>query len=57
MTSTPDLRAWLESHTSEGAELSLSRFEVRAIQDELARLRQSADFLRKQNKKLLDLVI
>ena len=39
-------------HPAPTAELTLGRFEVQVIWDELQRLRQSADRLRKQNRKV-----
>ena len=46
----PDLRAWLASGDAEA--LTLSREQVAALSRELQRLAQSADRLRKQNRKL-----
>lgn len=47
-----DLAAWLRHHREDGDRLTLERPAVRAIQDELQRLRQSNDRMRKQNRKL-----
>ncbi|MBI5853551.1 MAG: hypothetical protein HZB39_21285 [Planctomycetes bacterium] len=52
MTPLPDLTTWLAGHPVDDATLALSRHEVKAICDELARLRQSNDLLRKQNRKV-----
>ena len=52
MTLVPDLRAWLDGHTADSASLSLRRPEIKALFDELQRLRQSNDMLRKQNRKV-----
>jgi cell division protein FtsB len=46
------LRSWLQANPDENAELTLGRGEVRALCDELQRLLQSNDRLRKQNKKV-----
>lgn len=46
------MRAWLDANTAGDASLSLTRVEAKAVFDELSRLAQSADRLRKQNKKL-----
>jgi hypothetical protein len=48
----PDLRAWLKNHASENAELTLGRVDVKALSDELQRLQQGNDRLRKQNRKV-----
>ncbi len=52
MTGVPDLRAWLQDHSSDSATLSLSRVEIKAIFDEMQRLKQANDMLRKQNRKV-----
>lgn len=52
MTGLPDLRAWLAAHSSPDAELTLRRDEVKSLVDELGRLHQSADRLRRQNRKV-----
>ena len=52
MNDLPDLRSWLKSHPSDGAELSLPRAAVKALHDELQRLLQSNERLRKQNRKV-----
>ncbi len=46
-----DLRGWLDRH-AEGDELVLGYGDVRSLFDELQRQRQSADRLRKQNRKV-----
>ncbi len=46
------LRAWLSAHPDESATLTLSRLAVAELAEELGRLHQSTDQLRKQNKKL-----
>jgi hypothetical protein len=48
----PDLHAWLAAHPRDDAELALRGPEVRALAAELARLRQSNEMLRKQNRKI-----
>lgn len=52
MIDATKLRSWLQTHPGEEAELTLGRGEVRALCDELQRLQQSNDRLRKQNKKV-----
>lgn len=47
-----ELRAWLATLPADGAELRLSRPDVKALVDEVLRLRQSNDRLRKQNRKV-----
>lgn len=50
---TPDLEAWLQANPSGTAErLALSRDEVHLLFQEQQRLHQSADRLRKQNRKI-----
>ncbi len=52
MPDLPDLRTWLADHAADGSTLSLNRPQVKAIFEELQRLRQSNDLLRKQNRKV-----
>ena len=49
----PDLSGWLAAHPSGSSErLALSRDEVHLVFQELRKLGQSADRLRKQNRKI-----
>ena len=48
----PDLGSWLQSHRTDDTPLTLNHGEVKLVQDELQRLRQSNDRMRKQNAKL-----
>jgi hypothetical protein len=49
----PDLASWLREHPSGSSErLSLTRDEVHVLFQELQRLHQSTDRLRKQNRKI-----
>lgn len=52
MNPLPDLRTWLAEHAADSATLTLGRHEVKLLNDELQRLRQSNEMLRKQNKKV-----
>ena len=52
MIDATTLRSWLHANPDDSAELTLGRGEVRALCDELQRLLQSNDRLRKQNKKV-----
>jgi len=52
MNELPDLRTWLKSHPDEDAELTLGRADVQSLSDELLRLRQGNERLRKQNRKV-----
>jgi regulator of replication initiation timing len=47
-----DLTAWLEQNPAAAARLTLEHGQVTALRDELHRLLQSNDRLRKQNRKL-----
>jgi hypothetical protein len=46
-----ELQTWVERH-GEGASLTLSFVQAKALLDELKRLQQSDGMLRRQNKKL-----
>ena len=48
----PDLARWLKQNRADDAELRLPRTAVLALAEELSRLRQSSDRLRKQNGKM-----
>lgn len=50
-TPVPDLTAWLRSHKP-GSSITLTYESARALHQEMQRLKQSADRLRKQNKKV-----
>ena len=52
MIDATKLRSWLQTNPGEEAELTLGPGEGRALCDELQRLQQSNDRLRKQNKKV-----
>lgn len=47
----PDLAKWIRNHAAHD-QLSLSYSEATALNNELKRLEQSADRLRKQNRKV-----
>ena len=47
-----DLGAWLKENSEPGAALRLTRVDVQALFAEMSRLKQSADRLSKQNRKL-----
>jgi hypothetical protein len=51
MTTVAELQRWVRSHV-DGATLTLSFAQAKALLDELKRLRQSDAMLRQQNKKL-----
>jgi hypothetical protein len=51
MSDAPDLDAWLKRNP-DAVDLRLPRAAVAALAQELRQLRQSADRLRKQNKKV-----
>lgn len=48
----PDLGAWLRKQRAPDAKLTLPRAAIQATHDELQRLTQSSDRMRKQNAKL-----